>query len=66
MASLAESGVNAERGACNWLVMEEDTVCLIPVPCGKQGGIAQKKVSHSNETDGNPTFKLYIILFFTI
>ena len=39
-------------------------MCLIPVPCGIQDGILKKKVSSSNETDGNPTFKLYIIFFF--
>lgn len=64
MASSAGSSVNAETRACNWPVMEEDTVCLIPVPCGIQDGILKKKVSHSNETDGNPTFKLYIIFIF--
>lgn len=50
-----------QKRACDWLVKEEDTVCLIPVPCGIQDDILKKKVSHSNETDSNPTIKL---LFF--
>lgn len=48
-----------QKHACDWLVKEEDSVCLIPVPCGIQDGILKKKASHSNETDGNPTIKLF-------
>lgn len=29
--------------ACNWSVMEEDTACVIPVPCGIQDGMLKKK-----------------------
>lgn len=30
--------------ACNWSVMEEDTVCVIPVPCGIQDGMLKNSV----------------------